>query len=470
MFVLILKKILLDVFFSIVIFFPTSTLSVGFLDQPTSFLPNEVKTDSEHAVSDLLFRKLFKYDEGKLVPDLIDSWESLENDTKYKLKLKNNLKWQDGTKITSDDILYSLTLRDWLRNEIEIEKISDIEVLVTLPSSNAILPSLLTFGIEPSHLRGQSPIKPIGSSSYRIIKVIRERDQVSGVVLQSMKKDKPYRRLVVRFYNNENDLVTAYDLGEISVFLSKKDIYSEGLKRRPLTYIGRYYTLLFNLESKKLTDVNIRKKLSSAINVESFLEKNNYVNNVPVQGVISFSPYTKAPEDIGIVDKKILSPSELDLLSGIKIILPNNQDGIRVQKMLDESWGNDLGIALAFEFESEEEILKRGTSGNFDVLFIGHEVTPDPDRYSLWHSTQIGNGLNFGRLSDLRADKALEEGRKTSVSEERKKHYNILQDVFVDKVPAVFLYHPGEFLYMSKSVQLDTPKLMYYPSEILKNL
>lgn len=71
---------------------------------------------------------------------------------------------------------------------------------------------------------------------------------------------------------------------------------------------------------------------------------------------------------------------------------------------------------------------------------------------------------------DLRADKALEEGRHVFPFDERLLHYNIFQDVMFTKVPAIFLYHPGTFLYTSEKTPIPLPEKVYTPSDILENL
>jgi peptide/nickel transport system substrate-binding protein len=450
---------------------PSKSLSIGLVDNPKSFLPMEVSSESEILVSNLIFRKLFKYQDGELIYDLVDKYSTSEDMKEHYIKLKNDIFWQDGIPITSNDVIYTLTKNEGIRDQVDIEKLSDKEVKITLTYSSSILPSLLTFGVEPEHLKGQSKIKPIGSTSYRIARIIQERDKVEGVILQSLKKNKQYPRIRVMFYKDENDLKTAYDLGEIKVFLSNTRYETANADEYSLPYLGRYFSLIFNTQNEKLSDPLVRDKLWKSLDIQA-LKQNNYYNNALVaEGPISFTKYTKPAFRIsGYNPETILTPTEKDIINDLSVLLPNNQDGRQIELFLKQYWGKALGVDVRFEYEDINNLMKRGRGGEFEVIFIGHEVKPDPDRYAFWHSTQSKGGLNFGRFEDLRADRALEEGRNSTDPLEREKHYNIFQDVVITKVPAVFLYHPGQYLYVNKGTPIPFPKEIYYPSDIISNL
>jgi len=88
------------------------------------------------------------------------------------------------------------------------------------------------------------------------------------------------------------------------------------------------------------------------------------------------------------------------------------------------------------------------------MLLYGQEVGRDPDRYSNWYSTEKDPpGLNLSGFSQVRADRALEEGRKELNNDKRTIHYNELQKSVLDNVPVIFLYHPFSNYYVSKYIK-----------------
>ncbi len=465
-----IKVFLLKLGLALITLYPQNSLSIGYNDSPVTFLPHETQTEGEKIISGMVFRKLFKFEDGTLKPDLISTWQISENKTLYSMELKENQYWQDGEKITTDDIIYTLALNRNLIEEIDIERLSDTRFSIKLPTPNAILPSLLTFGVEPEHLQGQSKLQPIGSSSFHIARISTENNEVKQVYLHSFEKEKKYNKVIFRFYPKEEDLKTAYKLGEVDAFLSGSDFSWQGTKAQLITYYGRYFTLIFNLEKAKLQDLQTRQTLINSLNIQGLLERSYYITSKRAFGPISRSEYTKPTffQDT-YVASAALTPAQISDIVDINILLPNNQEGRQMETFLKSEWENKLGLIVKPEYAEPGQILDAAKAGNFDVLFIGHEVSPDPDRYSYWHSTQ-SKSLNLGKFEDLRADKSLEEGRNFSDFNERQQHYNIFQDVIETKLPAVFLYHPGSYLYTSENKIIPLPARIYNPSEILNNL
>ena len=75
---------------------------------------------------------------------------------------------------------------------------------------------------------------------------------------------------------------------------------------------------------------------------------------------------------------------------------------------------------------------------SFQTLLIGQEIPPDPDQYSLWHSTQR---TNLTRYNSPKIDKLLEDGRQIEDQKERTQIYQDFQRFLVEDSPAAFLFH-----------------------------
>ena len=219
-----------------------------------------------------------------------------------------------------------------------------------------------------------------------------------------------------------------------------------------------------------MQDQDTREILSKSLDIKSLLQNNYYSKSIQAQGPISYSPYTKENFLTHQYDPNAkLTPVHKNALPNLTILLPNNPDGRQIQIFLTESWEKNLGVKLTFEYLTLAELFDRARDGTLDVAFTGFETSPDPDLYDFWHSSQVGN-LNIAKFKDPRADRALEEGRQNATYETRKEHYAIFQDAIAVKIPAIYLYHPGEYLYNSTKKSLPLPKKIYYPTDIVKNL
>src|ERR1035437_1896706 len=123
----------------------SGTYTEGIVGQPRFINPIYGETnDVDRALIDLVYSGLMTYDkDGKLVNDLVKSYQVSDNGKVYTFQLKDNLYWQDGTKLAVDDVIYTIkTIQNsdyksplrasWLG--VDAEKISDKSFTLSLNS------------------------------------------------------------------------------------------------------------------------------------------------------------------------------------------------------------------------------------------------------------------------------------------------------------------------------------------------
>ena len=79
---------------------------------------------------------------------------------------------------------------------------------------------------------------------------------------------------------------------------------------------------------------------------------------------------------------------------------------------------------------------------NFQIFLGDFYVPLDPDQYMIWHSVQDNN---ISKYENKRIDKLLEDGRKETDINTRKKIYADFQKYLIDDSPVTFLYFPYEY-------------------------
>lgn len=114
----------------------------------------------------------------------------------------------------------------------------------------------------------------------------------------------------------------------------------------------------------------------------------------------------------------------------------------------------------------------------FDVILYGVDTFIDPNRYELFHSSQqVHPGLNISGYSSSeqtvkprenrkegesslvrvpKVDRRLEEARRydpVSGKDDRVNDYNEVQDMILDDMPVIFLYHPQFIYYHNDKLQ-----------------
>jgi len=78
---------------------------------------------------------------------------------------------------------------------------------------------------------------------------------------------------------------------------------------------------------------------------------------------------------------------------------------------------------------------------DFDAVILGWSLSPDPDQYNIWHSSQTGERqFNFLSYNNAKVDEALVKARLTFDLDEQKHWYDIMQQQIHQDVPMVFLY------------------------------
>jgi peptide/nickel transport system substrate-binding protein len=428
---------------------PVTTFVEGVVGQPRSFLPSQVETQSDKTISSLIYRGLFKYDiYGTLLPDLAESYEISEDGLVYTIKLKENQFWSDGARVTSDDLIYTAFKVSDLQG-VATDRVDDLTVRYTLPNKFSPFLSLLTIGIMQNNSEESgNPLIPISNGKFSVVRVERSGPVIKQVVLLNNDNGDDIKKLVFRYYANEDELVSAARLGEIEGFVAEQQHEVQNFDELRYPLQGVYYSLYFNLRKESFQDLEFRQKLAKTLPVETLTAN----RGIFVQGPISRGIFTDEEIDFDAYDQTFVKET---IEKELTITVPDIAEHVALAKEVESYWENSLGIAVRIrEVEPEkftDDVIK---PRDFDVLLYGQEIGRDPDRYVNWHSTQKEDpGLNLSGFDHVRSDRALEEGRKEVDNDKRLTHYSEFQKTIIEQVPAVFLYHPYMRYYLAKGIE-----------------
>lgn len=345
---------------------------------------------------------------------MAEQWSVLDDGKTYVFKLNNKkIFWHDGKEFSSSDINYNF-------NDIEFSANGD-SLVFKLKEPFSPLPVVLS---KPLFRKGL-----IGLGKYKVKKIKSSGKFINSILLVPNNEPSLTDRLY-RFYNNENDLKIAFNLGEVNTI---KDIFNlDGLflgslaKVTPTIITNAYIGLFFNTTNPPFSNKSFRQALAYAIPKESGgkrvltpLNPASWVYNPDVKPYNQDFQHSNKLLENEVIDKNL----KINILS-----FPQFED---IANQVRDSW-KQIGI------NSEVKIISV-VPEDFEVLIIAREIPKDPDQYYFWHSTQAGNISNF---KNLRLDKLLEDGRRTTNTEERKDIYFDFQRFLVEESPVVFLSHP----------------------------
>ena len=103
----------------------------------------------------------------------------------------------------------------------------------------------------------------------------------------------------------------------------------------------------------------------------------------------------------------------------------------------------DLGIECRIQTVDFEKHLDEITKGNVPFFRLGWTIDyPDPDGFlfTLFHSSNIGDGYNYWKYNNPEVDKLLEKARNETEMVVRVPLYEKAEKIIVDDAPMVFMY------------------------------
>ncbi len=456
----------LFIYLFILSIFPVKTLVIGLSGQPLTLNPSKIQTDTEKTISNILFRRLLKYNPntGDYEYDLLKSYKELEPGLVYEVTLKKNQYWQDGKEITSDDIIHTASLSKNLK-EVSSDKVDKYTVRFFLPSKYSPFISLLDLYLVPSHKSDKfKDLWPVNSSKYRIIRYKKDRAFIKELVVMNSQGSFPFRKIVFKFYNNDDDLQKGLLLREIDTALLKSPFKVEGYSFQKIPFFGRSYLLIFNTK-KDYLDTDTRLIISSYLDLNKIFKEQLYFDAQKSLGPFS-GTWAQAEKSL----LTFTAPNKkLNINKTLKLYFPSTTEAKKLAKEIRTQL-EERGLSIELNPSPQKNFEKFVRSKDYDLILTAHEYGLDPDRFVFWHSSQSDIGLNFSNFSNVRIDKSLEDARSEVDLQKRKEHYRVFQSAFFEELPAFYLLHPTLYLHFRQNIKIPVNKKYYYPWQILDYL
>lgn len=372
-------------------------------------------------------------EDGRVKPNLISGWETNNDITEFKFKLKDNLKWSDGVKLVSQDLEFSIP-------DVELSYPNEQEILFKLKDSYSPFPTLLT---KPVFRKGAL----VGFGPYKITKVEKSRIFITKMILTPNNPDLPV--ISIRFYPSEKTALTGFSLGEVQAVLGINNIKyfanNPVISINQKTDYSKIVTVLFSVKDSLLSNRSLRQSLAF---ISPKIDKEDTADSPYPPKSWGYDKTAKKYLDNPDEAKSALERAKTNLPDDklhAEIILTSTPNLEEVGKQIINKW-KDLGFDVKLRVES-------GIPQNFQALLITQSIPMDPDQYFLWHATQ--SKTNLSGLDSKRIDKDLEDGRKITAEQDRKAKYYDFQKALLEEAPAIFLYFPKyNIVYLKKSEKL----------------
>jgi len=424
-----------------------------------------------YTINNALFDPLYVVDKDEVRYYLAESMETSEDKLTYTLKLKDNLTWHDGTKITADDVVYSVKVakdenqgidaRQTFvidKKEVQANKIDDLTVEFKLPNTFApFYISIGDFKIIPKHIfEGESNLAesdknntPVGSGPFKF-KEWKKGEMVTLERFDDYYLGKPHLDSVVyRIIPDDNTSKIAFENGEVSAaYLAEDKFETFSSDDRFKTHSfdeGMLNYIILNEKNENLSKKEVRQAISYALNKEEIL-KTSYTNLENTEKAYSIlTPNTKFyTDDVEKYDHNLEKAKELMEKSGVGNIKLNFQYTPKDSKiaMVVKQQLSAIGIEVDAQ-QIDDNVYFSKILGeqerDYDILINGYVMGNDPDGYS---SAYMSSGsFNAQCYNNKELDKLWKDGASQSDDAKRKELYEKIQKTIADDAVVYPLYY-----------------------------
>ncbi len=459
-----------------------------------SFSPfNETSTLLEKAIRRLIFSGLLRYDTATgQVEDALAGMRISDDGKTFFLSIKDTAMFQDGTKVTTDDVIFTyekLVQNPQFQNRslneafeyVSIDVVDEKTVAFHLPEKNIFFPTLLTIPIVPkSYFKDflmeelvdpDYPFNkhPIGGGPFRFKQIVPNDDGSFRVFLE---KNQFYyagipkvEQIVFYVYPNfdhlkvEKNWTTAFSqipFREISKF--KEDLFGEYDTREYV--LPRFVGVFFNLDNEIISDLYFRKALNFAFDKEHVLEDEKKWNRVDTpfffEGIegrdsLDLVEAQKVLSDLGYQfdeDDNLLLDKEGNRFTLIMITSTMPPAYSRFAQRIIQLWKKELGINIKLMILDAEKFQEALKSREYDMVLFGQDFSENFDSLSLWHSSQSDH-LNLSNLTRDDVDSMIDEIRFSGIQGELLTLNKRLNDL----VPAIIFATPRYNILVSNQLK-----------------
>ena len=433
-------------------------------------------------ISRLIFDPLFTLTEDYRLKESLAKECSKIDDTTYIIKLKEDIKWQDGNKFDVSDVIFTI---DMLKNKdvnstyyynvkdiTSVEEIDEYTLKLRIDEKIPYFEYNLIFPIvsskyfnEENFLSESKNIKPVGTGRFYISEVTNNsillKKSINKFVEDNIKLD----TITLNLYNSLSSVIDAFKAGEIDVFTTSNlniDEYLKSSNYNKIEYVNRNYNYIsLNCENKILSNIEVRQAINSAINKEEIINKvynNKYkISNFP----LDFGSYAyDSNNPIIIYDKNVAKGLLVDnawkysskkwrktvnyryLKIELNLVVNKTEkDLVKVANKIKEQL-ESVGIIINVVKVTEAQYNSYLKNKNYDMILLNSSYSYSPSLNKYFKDDNIANYRNE-EITNI-----LNDIQYITDENELKQKYTRITEIYNNEVPYISLnYNTNTFIY-----------------------
>lgn len=435
-------------------------------------------------IDQLIYEPLIKIDENYKTELCLAKEYSKTSETTYIVKVKNNIKWQDGTSLTAKDVQFTIDRLKELNSiySHNVEKVASVELLdeetirinlveeVPFFEYNLVFPILSYNNYLGEDFKTSAKV-PIGTGMFLIstmengVITLIKNENWWNIKEQSSKIES----IKIKLYSEIGEIYNSFKLGNIDILTTsninlEQYIGTIGYAKREIK--GRNFDYLaFNCNQELLKNVAVRKAINYCIDKTNIVT-NTYNNNYYISSFpLDYGNYLYNEERVSLgynqeQAKKILETDGWEYKNNRWQKKENGStkrldfkltvcsaDGKRVSVAENiKTQLEQIGIKVTINKVSESQYQKVLTNKNYEMLLTGVTNSYSPDLTTFFGTDNLQNYTNQELINIINEVKSITD---TNLLKEK---YNRILEIYNEEVPFVNLYRNKQTVVKSQNL------------------
>lgn len=456
---------------------------------PGALNPLFEQDDTTRDVDSVIYQGLTTVDANQQVVGLLaSSWAISPDHLSYTVNVRTDVRWADGVPFTAADVLFTFHVLQDLEyqqpgsdfwRQLGVAAGGPDQVVFTLKSPSASFPLVLRIGIIAKHLfDGLSPdqieaspysgVKAIGTGPFKVAAMdstaitldrnpfAKPQPYLDHLVMRKYPADNP-QAAILAVQSGTADLVGGIDPKELTTLQNIANVSILDIR----TYTNAFVTMNSEGQGKDFfSDAKVRQALVQGVDrsaiIQDVLGGHGEADPTPIPAgdwAFAGSAARKYPYDQQAAAQALdaagwtipaggnVRTNKVGLQFKVEMVVTDSYPNLEIAQEVAHQLAA-IGVIVNVKPVPPSDLVQTYLlTHNYQMALVVFDVGPDPDLYSLWHSSPDPGSLNFAYSRGWGLiDKDLEDGRAAIDQPARLAAYTDFQSLIADAAPAIFLY------------------------------
>ncbi len=444
--------------------------------------PHEQNDTSSNAAIRMMYNSLLVRDPvtGEIGPALAEEWEVID-DTTYKFKIREGVKFHDGSEMTLEDVKWSLDrARNAARVKQFVEAISEVEI--SEEDHSVIVKTAYPYAPMLGNLAG-TQISILSKAHCEKLEAEGKKYQDAPLGTGPMKYKSwvPNNEFIVERFDDywgekavattvtfkvileeasrtialqagDVDMIDAVPAVDIDRVLEDENFTTVTQPSPSITYVS------WNMTKEPYDNVKVRQALSYATNKQDIIDVVVEGKAIPINTI--YSPLVDAydetldlyPYDLEKAKQMLTEAGYPDGFTA-KVSL-NSDERSRIAQTLQSQWA-DLGVTLDIDLMEWGAYLDHISRKDHEMFIFGWSASYDPEVTcrSLFHTDSGGPTGNRAWYSNSEVDKLIDDASQVLDWEKREPMYKEIQRMVMEDAVMIPIYSKDTVVAMNKNLK-----------------